>query len=87
MDILIPTGIGALLTVILFAKLVDMLFKRHHSIAFHGIIGIVIAATIMIIPLKSFTTSITSCIVNIVCLAGGIVVALLLDTFNQKFEK
>ena len=87
LDILIPTGIGALLTVLLFAKLVDMLFKRHHSIAFHGIIGIVIAATVMIIPLKTFTTSVTSCIVNIVCIAGGMVVALLLDKFNQKYEK
>ena len=87
LDVLIPAGIGALLTVILFAKLVDTLFKRHHSVAFHAIIGVVIAATAMIIPFGSFAVSATACIINVVCLASGVVVALLLDKFNQKFEK
>lgn len=87
MTVLIPLGIGALLTILLFSKMVNNLFNRHHSVAFHGIIGIVIAATVMIIPIKSFTTSITSCIINIVCIVGGAMIALLLDKFNQKFEK
>jgi len=86
-SILIPAGIGALATVILFAKVVDALFTHHHSVAFHGIIGIVIAATVMIIPFQSFTLSVASCIINIVCLIAGIVAALWLDKFNQKFEK
>jgi len=83
--ILIPAGIGALATVILFAKAVDALFTHHHSVAFHAIVGIVIAATIMIIPFGSFTASIGSCVINIVCLVLGIVAALLLDRFNQKY--
>ena len=85
--VLIPAGIGALATVILFAKAVDALFTHHHSIAFHAIVGIVIAATIMIIPFGSFTTSLVSCFMNILCLAIGIIIALWLDKFNQKFEK
>jgi putative membrane protein len=85
--VLIPAGIGALATVILFAKAVDALFTHHHSVAFHGIIGIVIAATVMIIPFQSFTVSVASCIINLICLAVGIVVALWLDKFNQRFEK
>ena len=92
-SILIPGGIGALATVILFAKAVDTLFKKHYSVAFHAIVGIVIAATAMliIIPqedlkiIQSFTTSATSAISNIVCLVFGVVAALLLDKFNQKF--
>jgi len=82
--ILIPGGIGALATVILFAKAVDTLFKRHYSVAFHAIVGVVIAATVMIIPFESFTVSFTSCLVNIVCLAGGVVAALVLDKLNSK---
>lgn len=85
--ILIPVGIGALATVILFSKLVDMLFKKHHSVAFHAIVGVVIAATAMIIPFESFTLSAVSAIINIVCLVVGVIAALLLDKFNQKFEK
>lgn len=83
--ILIPGGIGALATVILFAKAVDTLFDRHYSVAFHAIVGIVIAATVMIIPFSSFVVSVTSCLVNVVCLAVGVVAALLLDKFNQKY--
>lgn len=84
--VLIPGGIGALATVILFSKAVDALFTRHHSVAFHGIIGIVIAATVMIIPFGSFTASISSCLINIACLTIGVIAALWLDKFNQKFE-
>lgn len=83
--VLIPGGIGALVTVILFAKAVDSLFKHHHSVAFHAIIGIVIAATIMIIPFASFTVSVGSCLVNIVCIVVGVAAALQLDKFNRKY--
>lgn len=84
--VLIPGGIGAVVTVLLFAKAVDMLFKKHYSVAFHAIVGVVIAATIMIIPVPSFVDSVGSCLINLVCLAVGIVAALLLDKFNQKYE-
>lgn len=85
--VLIPGGIGAVATVILFAKAVDMLFKKHYSVAFHAIIGVVIAATIMIVPVQSFAASVGGCVVNVICLAVGVVAALLLDKFNQKYEK
>ena len=83
--VLIPGGIGALVTVILFAKAVDSLFKHHHSVAFHAIIGIVIAATVMIIPFASFTVSVGSCLVNIACIVVGVAAALQLDKFNRKY--
>lgn len=84
-SILIPGGIGGLATVILFSKAVNSLFENHYSVAFHAIVGVVIAATVMIIPFESFTVSATSLIVNVICLVVGIVAALLLDKFNQKF--
>lgn len=83
--VLIPGGIGALATVILFAKTVDALFKKHYSVSFHAIVGVVIAATVMIVPIESFMASATSCVVNIICIAVGVVAALFLDKFNQKF--
>ena len=61
-QVLVPAGIGAIVTVVCLAKLINALFQHFYSIAFHGIIGIVIAATIMIIPFSSFVTSITSCL-------------------------
>lgn len=84
-SILLPGGIGALATVILFSKAVNALFEHHYSKAFHAIFGIVIAATVMIIPFNSFVSSIGSCIINCVCLLAGIIAALFLDKFNSKF--
>ena len=86
-SILLPAAIGAIVTVICLAKAVDALFDHFYPYAFHGIIGIVIAATLMIIPFKSFTVSAGSAAVNIICLAVGIVGALLLDRFNSSIPK
>ena len=85
LSVLVPGGIGALLTVILFAKAINLLFKRYYSVAFHAIIGIVIAATVMIIPFASFTVSLLGGIINVICIAFGITAALLLDKFNSKY--
>lgn len=86
MSVCIPGGIGALATVILFSRAVNSLFDHHYSLAFHAIIGIVIAATVMIIPFGSFTVSVTGCVVNVICLVVGVIAALALDNFNQKFD-
>ena len=85
--VLIPAAIGAVVTVILFAKAVDMLFHKHYSLAFHGIIGVVIAATVMIVPFESFTLSFGGAVVNVICMVVGVVAALMLDKFNQKHAK
>lgn len=85
-EVLIPGGIGALATVILFSKAVNSLFQKHYSVAFHGIVGIVIAATIMIIPYPSFLESPGSMLVNFVCLGGGIIAAIWLERFNKKYQ-
>lgn len=83
-SVLIPAGIGAVVTVIALARAVDALFDHFYPLAFHAIIGIVIAATIMIVPFGTFAVTPTAAIVNIVCLAVGIVAALALDKFNQS---
>nr|WP_318684065.1 DUF368 domain-containing protein [uncultured Acetatifactor sp.] len=84
--VLIPGGIGGLVTVICLAKLIDSLFEHHYSLAFHAILGIVAAATLVIIPFSSFAASASSCAVNLVCLAAGIASALILDHFNSKVD-
>lgn len=83
-SVLIPAGIGAVVTVILLAKAVDALFDRFYPYAFHAIIGIVIAATIMIVPVGTFFATPAAGAVNIVCIVVGIAAALALDRFNQS---
>lgn len=85
--ILLPSGIGAVLTVILLAKAMNRLIEQYYSLTFHAIIGIVIAATIVIIPFQSFTVSPASCCLNLICLIGGVSVALALDGLNRRVKK
>lgn len=85
-QILVPAGIGAVFTIILLAKLVNTLFEKHYSVAFHVIVGIVIAATLMIIPFDSFIRSPVDFVRNSICLMAGIIAALKLDAFNMKYE-
>ena len=85
-SILVPGGIGALLTVILLAKGMNYLLQKHHSTVSHLIIDIIIAATLPIIPYAGFVSSVQSGITNALCLIFGLVAALLLDRFNRKVE-
>lgn len=86
LGVLIPGGIGGLATVILFAKAVNLLLEKHYSVTFHGIVGVVIAATVMIIPFPSFVESVGGFVVNLICLVVGILAALWLDKFNSKYQ-
>ena len=83
-SVLIPGGIGALVTVICLAKAVNALFDHFYNLAFHAIVGIVIAATVMIVPFGSFLASPGQCAINVVCIVVGVVAALLLDRFNSR---
>ena len=86
MRVILPAGIGAMVTVILFAKLVTSLMERYYAVLFHGILGVVTAATIIIIPFHSFTEGLHACATNVLCLTIGIAAAFLLDKWNNKFE-
>ena len=84
MGVCIPGGIGALVTVICLSKAVNSLFENCYSLAFHAIVGIVVAATVMIIPIGGMTASAASFIIDILLFIIGVMAALLLDRFNQR---
>ena len=87
MGVIIPGVLGAVVTVFCLAKAIDSLFKHHYSIAFHAIIGIVIAATIMTVPYGTFAASAGTLAINLVCMAVGVAAALALDKFNSRFPR
>ena len=49
--VLIPWGLGMAGVVALLARIVSRLFDRHNSIAYHAVLGIVLASTLIIVPL------------------------------------
>lgn len=85
MNILIPGAIGAIITVICLSKAINALFDNFYCLAFHGIIGIVIAATIMTIPFSGFSSP-EAVFINLICMLAGILAALLLDRFNSRIK-
>lgn len=52
MHVIIPIAIGGLLTVILLSKVVHYIFQKAYPQLFHFIFGVVLASTVMIIPLS-----------------------------------
>lgn len=85
--VLLPIGVGAVLTLVLLTKAIDWLLNTHYSVTFHGIIGIVIAATIFTVPVAAFTAGVGSCLLHLLFVVLGAIATLALDKFNQKVEK
>lgn len=84
LEVLLPGVAGCVVTFICLAKLVNRLFERQYAVMFHGILGIVGAATVMTVPWGSFATSADAASRNLFCMAAGIVAAILLDFMNEK---
>ncbi len=83
-EILIPGMIGCGVTFVCLAKLVNRLFEKHYAVMFHGIFGIIGAATVMTVPWGSFAASPEGASRNLFCMAAGITAALLLEVMNEK---
>ena len=80
--VLIPFGIGIVVTVILFARLVTMLFDRHYPVMSRVILGFVIASSLKILP-SSFE-GIGTLAASLICFAGGFIVARAMDCTKEK---
>jgi len=50
LGVIIPLMIGAVICIILFAKLINWLFKKAYTFMYHFILGVVVGSTIAIIP-------------------------------------
>ena len=84
LDVLIPLVLGILCTALLSARFVNRLFERHHTIAYHAILGIVIASTLLIVPLE-FKDA-TEVLLSIVCAVLGFLAAWGMDRYGQRVK-
>ena len=84
-SILVPIAIGGILCILILSKGIDFLFKNFYSRLFHIIIGVVLASTVMIIPIdyNYFSIGIISCI--IACIAG-IVLGYWMSGLEEKYK-
>lgn len=80
--VLLSTLPGMALTVLLLARLVNWVFQTHYSIAFHGILGIVIASTLVIVP--TGYTGAGEAALSALCAVTGFFLAFLMGRLNRK---
>lgn len=85
-SVILPAALSAVITVLVLSKAVNFIFDHYYSLAFYGIIGITIAATLMIVPFSGMASSAGTLITDLVCLMAGAVFGYLLDQWNQKHE-
>ena len=84
--VLIPIAIGVILTVFLFSKLVDFIFSKAYAGLFHGILGIVFASTVMIIPRDFNYLSMGTFTCIALCMAG-IALGYWMCSLEKKYKK
>ncbi|MBQ4598950.1 MAG: DUF368 domain-containing protein [Clostridia bacterium] len=82
--VLIPLAVGGVGAIVLFAKLINMLYEKHFSVMSHIIIGIVVATTIPIIPLHF--ASVSAFFVQFVLIVLGFGVAMLFGYVGNKLQ-
>ena len=79
--VIIPWLIGMLLTAAALARLVEYIFKKHYSEAFHAVIGIVVSSTIMIFPIFH-PYRLSDIFISAACVIIGFIVAYFLSNFK-----
>lgn len=76
---------GMLITMALLARLVNWFFRKHYSVAFHGILGIVLASTLIIIPTEY--ASVTEILLSGLCCGGGFLLAFGMARLDRRVNQ
>ena len=84
MDLLVLSAClpGMALAVLLTARFVTWLMRTHYSVAFHGIVGIVLASTLVIVPTDYRGAG--EMLLSAVCCVLGFLLAFLLARLEEK---
>lgn len=80
LPVLVPAGIGFAVSIILFAKLINYLFKKAYGYTYYAVLGFALGSIYSIYPGFAFTSRYIICII---LFAAGLTLSLWLS----KFEK
>ena len=73
---------GMFLTIALLARFMNWFFRQHYAIAYHGILGFVLASTLVIIP-TSYTGP-GEIALSVLCCGAGFLLAFCLARLEEK---
>ena len=82
--VLIPLGIAMLATLLLFSRLMKLVFDKFYSVVSHCVLGFVIATTLMILP--SFATKWYNILIYVGCIIAGGVASFFFSKLCNKIK-
>ena len=84
--VIIPVGIGAVVTLLLLSKLMDLIFKKAYAGLAHGILGVVFASTVMIVP-RNVTYTVGSVFACLALCLLGVALGYWMCNLEKKYKK
>ncbi len=84
LGVALPLVLGAVVCVLLFARLISWLFKKFYPVVYHIILGIVIGSTIAIIP--EGITGWTLAVCAVLFMVGGLI-SYALAKLDEKYSR
>ena len=84
--VVIPWVVGMLLTAAALARIVEYIFKKHYSEAFHAVIGIVVSSTLMIFPIFEKYT-VWGVLISLLCALTGFIAAYFFSNFKIQGQE
>lgn len=85
LTIILPVGIGGVICVVMFSKLIDLLFRKAYTGMFHVILGIVASSTVLIVPRDMNYFSMESLTCAVTC-AAGVLLARRMSSIEEKYK-
>ncbi|MBQ7547780.1 MAG: DUF368 domain-containing protein [Clostridia bacterium] len=83
LHVVIPIGLGAAAVVLSLSRGINALFKKHHTVTYHAILGAVLAMVLPIIPLQFGSAS--DVIWDVVLALIGFGASLVINAVSQKY--
>ena len=85
-SVIVPIGIGGIVTVLGLSKMMDYIFSKAYAQLFHFILGIVFASTVMIIPTDYAGFTGMNYVASFLLLLAGITLGAWMSRLEEKYK-
>ena len=85
-SVIVPIGIGGIVTVLGLSKMMDYIFSKAYAQLFHFILGIVFASTVMIIPTDYVGFTGMNYVASFLLLLAGIALGAWMSRLEEKYK-
>ena len=85
-SVIVPIGIGGIVTVLGLSKIMDYIFSKAYAQLFHFILGIVFASTVMIIPTDYAGFTGMNYVASFLLLLAGIALGAWMSRLEEKYK-